>query len=311
MNHYRPEGTAVLTAENREAISSLEGLERALETGAILEAPAVLADAGFNLHVSLGPNLHGVMARDEVQFCPEDESVKDIAILTRVGKPVCFKVIGFRKEGGKTTVHLSRREAQRECMESYVAGLLPGDVIPARITHLENFGAFADIGCGVISLLPIDCISVSRIHHPSARLSVGDNLFTVVRSIDERGRIYISLRELLGTWEENAARFEEGQTVRGTVRSVEPYGIFVELLPNLSGLAEFKENVRPGQSAAVYIKSLIPEKMKVKRILIDATDDVPPPEKLSYFVDTSSTFHMDSWQYSPVDCEKRIGTVFE
>ena len=48
-------------------------------------------------------------------------------------------------------------------MEHYISKLIPGDIIPARITHLEAFGAFADIGCGIVSLLPIDTISVSRI----------------------------------------------------------------------------------------------------------------------------------------------------
>ena len=42
---------------------------------------------------------------------------------------------------------------------------------------------------------------------------------------------------MLGTWAENAALFSPGQTVTGVVRSVEDYGIFVELTPNLAGLA--------------------------------------------------------------------------
>lgn len=58
-------------------------------------------------------------------------------------------------------------------MAEYIAGLTCGDVIPVRITHLEPFGAFADIGCGIVSLLPIDAISVSRIDHPKERFTVG------------------------------------------------------------------------------------------------------------------------------------------
>ena len=89
-------------------------------------------------------------------------------------------------------------------------------------------------------------------------------MFAVVKSVDEHGRVYVSERELLGSWQENVARFSEGQTVRGVVRSVENYGIFVELTPNLAGLAEYREGVTAGQRAAVYIKNIIPEKMKVK-----------------------------------------------
>jgi len=183
-------------------------------------------------------------------------------------------------------------------------------VIPARITHLESFGAFVDIGCGIISLLSIDSISVSRISHPSARLAVGESIYTVVKSIDAQGRIYVSERELLGSWEENAREFSEGQTVKGIIRSVEGYGVFVELRPNLAGLAEYREDVFPGQTAAVYIKSIIPEKMKIKLIIIDAHDAEPERAPLTYFIDTESVTHIDSWTYSPPSSKKIIETVF-
>ena len=311
MNQYKPEGALISTQKNYEYISSPEGLEQALERQVILEAPVLLCDHGFNLHIELCPKMRGIMAKDEVQLPSSDEEVKDIAILTRVGKAVCFKVIGFeRLPSGEVIARLSRRAAQLECMTNYISALLPGDVIPAKITHIESFGAFADIGCGIISLLTIDSISVSRISHPSERLSVGDSIFSVIKAIDERGRIYISERELLGTWEENAALFKEGETVRGIVRSVESYGIFVELRPNLAGLAEFREGVFTGQCAAVYIKSIIPEKMKVKLIIIDTHDEPIAPSGLEYFIDTRGCEHIDSWVYSPRNCKRVIETVF-
>lgn len=310
MNQYKPEGMLISTFENSELISSEKGLERALEKQIIIEAPATLCDQDFNLHVSLGGNIQGIIPRCEVQY-PSCEEVKDIAILTRVGKPVCFKVTGFaRNSYGEKTAILSRRAAQKECYENYIAALMPGDIIPSKITHMESFGAFVDIGCGIISLLSIDSISVSRISHPSARLNVGDTIFTVVKSIDERGRIYVSERELLGSWEENANLFTEGETVRGIVRSVESYGIFVELKPNLAGLAEYKDNVYVGQTAAVYIKSIIPEKMKIKLIIIDSHDAPAFSEPLRYFIDTEKITHIDSWTYSPSSCKRVIETVF-
>ncbi|MBO7305025.1 MAG: S1 RNA-binding domain-containing protein [Clostridia bacterium] len=310
MNQYVPEGNLISTFQNHEYISSYKGLERALENQVILEAPAVLCDHNFNLQVSLGGKIRGIIPREEVQYSKNEET-KDIAILTRVGKPVCFKVMGFeRGVGGETVAVLSRKSAQIECMHNYIDALMPGDIIPTRITHLESFGAFVDVGCGIISLLSIDSISVSRISHPSARLSVGDLIYTVVKSIDKSGRIYVSERELLGSWEENAALFTEGETVRGIVRSVESYGIFVELKPNLAGLAEYREDVLPGQTAAVYIKSIIPEKMKIKLIIIDSHDAPIYPEPLEYFIDTDAVRHIDSWTYSPACCKRVIESVF-
>ena len=310
MNRYMPEGMLISTTKNRDYTSCIEGLEAAYANGVILEAGVTLCDRNFNLHVDLGSKIRAIIPREEVQYVKDDEEIKDIAILTRVGKAVCFKVIGFDKSAGGGTIILSRRAAQLECMQNYIATLIPGDIIPTKITHIENFGAFVDIGCGITSLLSIDCISVSRIAHPSIRLSVGDMIHTVVKSIDSKGRIYVSERELLGSWSENAALFNEGQTVKGVIRSVENYGVFIELRPNLAGLAEYRDDVRPGQTAAVYIKSIIPEKMKIKLIIIDSHDSEEIPDTLEYFIDTASVTHIDSWQYSPPNCKKVIESVF-
>ena len=308
MYPYQPEGSLITGSENQEYLQGRTGLEKAMERGKILESVALLCDSDFCLHFDLG-GMPGKMPREEVVYCRPGESVKDIAVLTRVGKSVCFKVIGFERDADGVSAVLSRREAQKDCMEHYVSGLIPGDIIPAAVTHLENFGAFVDIGCGLVSLLSIDSISVSRISHPRVRFSPGDRIFTVVKSIDDEGRIYVSHRELLGNWEENAALFTPGQTVAGIVRSIEPYGIFVELTPNLAGLAELKEGVEVNQIAAVYIKSILPEKMKIKLIIIDsaAGGTVTP---MRYFTDTREHTHIDTWRYSPSCCERVIESVF-
>lgn len=310
MNMYRPEGMLIHTLKNHEYISTKEGLKRALDTGAILEAPCIMSDNGLNLHVSLGNHVKGILPREEVVHT-EGEDVKEIAILTRVGKTVCFTISGFGKdEDGKPICYLSRRRAQQMCKLNYLDTLMPGDIIDGRVTHLESFGAFVDIGCGVISLLPIDQISISRISHPIERLSVGDYIKAVVRARDSNGRIFLSTKELLGTWEQNASAFHEGETVRGTVRGIMPYGIFVELTPNLAGLAEVREGVRENQGATVYIKSILPDRMKIKLILIDTYDDEPPKGHQTVYIDTEKITHIDRFVYSPPTSTRLIETVF-
>lgn len=315
-NSYCPEGYLFGTRENREYISSRAGLERAKNEGRILEATALLCDSKMRLHVDLYGML-GIIDKCEAVYSVDSGEVKDIAVITRVGKPVCFKVMGFAFEHGKEIAVLSRREAQKECLSAYLCDLIPGDIVPAKVTHLDSFGAFVDVGCGIVSLLSIDCISVSRISHPSDRLCVGDRIFTVIKSIDrDTGRIFVSMRELLGTWLENAAEFEVGQTVAGIVRSVESYGVFVELAPNLAGLAEIREGTadadiaRVGEYAAVYIKSILPDRMKIKLVLIDSYGGSVPSRKLKYFIDGSSISHIDRWRYSPPEASKTIETVF-
>jgi len=236
---YVPEGVLLKTAENRGYLRSRQSLIAAMETGAVVESIALLCDcAAMQLTVELPDGIRGIIPREE---CCTGE-IKDIAVITRVGKPIQFKIRSI--EGN--TAYLSRRAAQEECMEQYISRLVPGDIIPARVTHMEPFGAFCDIGCGIVSLLTVDRISVSRISHPSDRFRVGDRIDAIVSAAEESGRIYLTHRELLGTWEENASEFAPGQTVTGIVRSVEDYGIFVELAPNLAGLAEPVPGVSAG-----------------------------------------------------------------
>ena len=307
MKGYQPEGWNIDTTENRYMISSPSTVYEAMNRGDILEARATMCDYEHNLIVELGC-MKGIIPREEGSIGIREGKVKDIALISRVGKPVSFIVDSvYPDQNGKLCARLSRRRAQEKCFSEYISGLRMGDVIDAKITHLEPFGAFCDIGCGIIALLPIDSISVSRISHPSDRFERGDDIKAVVRSIDSNGRITLSGKELFGTWEENAGLFSQGQTVSGKVRSVESYGIFIELTPNLAGLAELREGVKVGQTASVYIKSINPEKMKIKLAIVDSFPENDEPLPFKYYYDGN---HVDKWQYSPAKSSKIIESIF-
>ena len=305
MQVFYPEGRRIDRPQNRAYLSSADSLMEAMHKGVILEARAMLCDSAHNLSVDLGC-MKGIIPRGEGAVGIREGTVRDIAILSRVGYPVCFTVTAIERDGDQPRAILSRAEAQRRCIERMILSLRPGDVIPARVTHLEPFGAFCDIGCGVVALMPIDAISVSRIEHPDARFTVGMDIYAVVKS-RVGTRITLSHKELLGTWEENADRFMIGETVTGVIRSVENYGAFVELTPNLAGLAELRDDLRVGQLVSVYIKNIIPQKMKVKLIVIDVLGDPGEPQPPAY-VQTAG--HIDRFVYSPESCGKVIVTDF-
>ncbi|MEG2003434.1 MAG: S1 RNA-binding domain-containing protein [Clostridia bacterium] len=309
MNEYLPEGKISSAAACREYLSDLAGLENAIADDVILEGKAVLCDSERNLHVELGNGLVGIIPPDECVYDENKSEIKAIAVISRVGKSVCFKVRDIKSNVyGKTEIILSRRAAQRECRQVYISSLKSGDVISAKVTHIEPFGAFVDIGCGIVSLLSIDCMSVSRISHPSDRFFVGQYIKAVVRQpTDEYGRITLSHRELLGTWEENAALFGIGQTVTGVVRSIEKYGVFIELTPNLAGLAEYRDGLEQGDCVSVYIKNILPDKMKIKLVVIDKSENGRMCGKCNYFYDGE---HMEYWRYSPENSVKLVETVF-
>lgn len=308
MCEFYPEGVRADLPENRAAFTSLDALKRAKASQAILESRAIVCDTRHNLIVEMGA-WRGMIPREEGAIGISDGSTRDIAIISRVNKPVSYIITGLEQAGeGAVIPILSRRAAQEICLEKYVKRLRPGDIIEARVTRLDHFGCFVDIGCGLPSLIPIDAISVSRISHPDDRFMPGQMIHAVVKGVEENGRVSLTHKELLGSWEENAARFSPGETVSGIIRSVESYGIFVELTPNLAGLAEPKEGVEVGQQASVYIKSLIPERMKVKLIIVDAFDAPPRASSFSYFTQAD---HIARWRYSPECCSRVVETVFD
>ncbi len=305
---FFPEGHLWKTPQNQQTIATIEGLQEAMAHQSIVEAKAVLCDNQHNLWVEM-PACQGMIPRNQGALGIETGAVRDIALIARVGRPVCFTVERLiPQENRPPLAILSRINAQQQCRRQYLERLIPGDVISARITHLEPFGAFCDVGCGIPSLIPIDSISVSRIFHPKERFFPGQTIKAVVTAMDDQGKLHLSHKELLGTWEENAGLFCPGETVTGIVRTVESYGSFVELTPNLAGLAEPKEGVLAGQQAAVFIKSMIPEKMKVKLIIVNTASCQEPPRELRYFFKGK---HLSRWQYSPAGCQKSMVSHFD
>ncbi len=304
---YHPEGTLIDTEENRSMTATEQGLMQAMASGRILEARVATCDANHDLWVNL-PCMKGMIPREEGAVGIAEGELRDIALIARVGKPVCFQVQRIiTQPDGQPLAILSRRSVQEQCSAQYLSRLTAGDVIDARVTHLEPFGAFVDIGCGIVSMIPIDAISISRISHPSDRFTVGQCVRAIVKGV-QGNRICLTHKELLGTWEENAARFHVGETTCGIVRSVEKYGVFIELMPNLAGLAELRQPVEIGQRTSVYIKALIPEKLKVKLILVDVCEDSCKPDPIEYFYHGD---HMDRWIYTPEGSGKFIETVFD
>ncbi|MBE6860417.1 MAG: 30S ribosomal protein S1 [Ruminococcus sp.] len=307
MEKFRPEGCLYNTPENQKYISTEENLNEAISNKYLLEARAIVCDSNHNLIVDL-PCMKGIIPREEGALGIAEGATRDIALISRVNKPVRFIPLRIETDmyGHKVAI-LSRKEAQEQCRNEYVSKLKAGNIIEARVTHLEQFGCFVDIGCGIPSLIPIDTISVSRISHPSDRFTAGQIIKAIVKSNCD-GRICLTHKELLGTWEENASQFEVGETVSGIVRSVEDYGVFIELTPNLAGLAELRPDIKVGESVSVYIKAIIPEKMKIKLIVVDVCEKLQTTEKMKYF---SNDTHIDKWIYTPDSASKVIETVFE
>ena len=148
--------------------------------------------------------------------------------------------------------------------------LTEGAIVDGIVKNIRPYGTFVEIGEGTVCLLHIEDSSVVRIKSPYDRFNIGQKIKVMIKSIDEeQNRIALTYKELLGTWEENVEGFEQGMVVKGIAREAEKHknGIFIELKPNLVGLAEYKENIQYGQEVSVFIKKIIPEKKKIKLII--------------------------------------------
>ena len=302
MLEYRAEGLCRNANHLRR-----EELYHCITTGEVLQSTALAYDTERRLRFELSGQRAYMPFEECVDVAPHEE-IKDIAVLTRVGRATCFVITGTETdENGEEVFLLSRALAQRLCRRQYLDTLEAGSVIPCTVTHIENFGAFCDIGCGIAALLPIDCLSVSRISSPADRVQVGQQLLCAIKNRDPQGRIVLTLRELLGTCSENAACFAPGETVVGIVRSVEDYGVFIEISPNLAGLAEADRSLHPGQAVSVYIKNILPDKMKIKLVVVNKNLAQPLRFEPHYFVTRG---RIKKWTYSTPQSRKQIETVF-
>lgn len=226
-------------------------------------------DDKYNLHINLGDGLNGIIPREEVEAINIDSQgiPKESLCTGKVHRYVQFKV----KSAEDDKVFLSRKDVQNDALNWIREDIEEGQEVCGIVKNIKPYGAFIEIGGGVVGLAHIEDLSVARIKSPYERLKIGQKINIVVKSIDrDNGRVILSYKDTLGTWEENIKEFKEGTKVKGIIRETEKNrnGIFVELTPNLVGMAEYKENLKYGESVNVYIKKIIPEKKKIKLVII-------------------------------------------
>ena len=164
----------------------------------------------------------------------------------------------------------SRKDVQQEVLNSVKTDLKVGDNIKGIVKNITPYGAFIDIGGGVVGLAYIEDLSVARIKTPYERLKIGQNVNIVVKSINrENGKISLSYKDTLGTWEENAKKFSVGMNVKGIIRETEKNknGVFIEITPNLVGMAEYSEGLEYGKTVDVHIKKIDYDKKKIKLVI--------------------------------------------
>lgn len=305
MSKYSPE---YMTHRNTESLT-LNAVKQAIRMQSILEARVIKCDSDNNLTLDIGKNIIGIIPFDELEYHPDGSPVKAASATSRVNRHVKYTPIDVRKDGDVFVVDCSRKQVQKMCYDNYIANLTPGDVIDAYVLKVMNYGIFCDIGCGIVALLPTNNISVTHIVNPTVELKGISTLRVVVNSIDENYRVELTHKELLGTWEEEAADFEADDVIYGTVLSVEDYGVFIRLGQNLSGLADVTDfELKPGDLVSARIQIIQSKNMKVKLTIIDKIETTEDScLRFHYRVNES---HIKDWVYSTPTAKKQIESHF-
>lgn len=156
-----------------------------------------------------------------------------------VGKDLDVKVIDANEEEGKYIV--SEKAVWETRQESVISKYKVGDTVEGAITAVTDFGAFVKFDTNLEGLVHISEIAWQRIDDPRDVLKVGDRVRAEILNI-EGSKIFLSMKKLMtDPWQEVGEKYKVNQWVTGRVLKINPFGLFVELDPDIHGLAHISE----------------------------------------------------------------------
>lgn len=249
----------------------IEQLEEIQKTKQVLEMKVESIDDSFNMIGYVGDSIKAILPRQEASSVVEDDGLVDTKhIVNKAGKKVeaCIKEI-ITEADGNIVVVMSKKILELKVRKWMYMHLKPGMKMRGIVRSLTDYAAFVDVGGGVTGMLKLQDITDINVNHTSDVLKLGQRIHVIVKKYDrDTGKIELSYKENLGTFESNVKKLKEGDIVEGIIRNRMKTGIFVELKPNLVGIAEHVNGVEYGQKVLVSIKRINMEKKKIKVIII-------------------------------------------
>lgn len=164
-------------------------------------------------------------------------------ILTRlrkfIGQEVPVKVISCDKENNKLI--FSEKAVKADEVQAKIEKYKVGDKVVGKVTGIVDFGLFVSIDPQIEGLVHISEVSWSRVTDLNKVFKVGDEVSTIIISVDD-GRVSLSIKRLLpDPWVSAASKYQVGQVVSGEVTKITPFGAFVALSPQIDGLVHISE----------------------------------------------------------------------
>lgn len=160
----------------------------------------------------------------------------------QVGDHVRVKVLSFNGETERVSLGLKQitEDPWVTASEKYV----PGTVVRGKVVSLKDYGAFIELQEGIEGLVHISEMSwTRRVKHPSKMVAVGDMVEAVVLDVDVKAnRISLGMKQLEpNPYEQLTEKYPPGTVVRGKVRNIADFGIFVEIEEGIDGLVHISD----------------------------------------------------------------------
>jgi small subunit ribosomal protein S1 len=207
-----------------------------MEVGATMEG-TVKNITDFGVFVDLG-GVDGLLHITDLSW----GRVGHPSEVVQLDQKIMVKILDYDKERQRISIGL--KQLQPHPWEGVEEKYPVGKRVTGRVVSIARYGGFVELEKGLEGLIHISEMSwTHHIKHPSAMLSVGDEIEVVILNIDKEGRkISLGLKQVEpDPWENLEAKYAIGSKHGGHVRDLVPFGAFVELEDGIDGLVHISD----------------------------------------------------------------------
>ncbi len=207
-----------------------------MEPGQVLEG-TVKNITDFGVFIDLG-GVDGLLHITDLSW----GRVKHPSEVVQMGQKLNVVVLDYDKE--RQRISLGLKQLQPHPWENIDEKYKEGDVVEGRVVSITDYGAFVELEKGIEGLVHISEMSwTEHIKHPSQKVQLGQTVKVKILNIDKEGKkISLGMKQLEpNPWEDIAERYPPGTVLRGTVRNLTNFGVFVELEPGIDGLVHISD----------------------------------------------------------------------
>ena len=230
-----------VVVSRRAVLEASQGAERqallsSLQEGATVKG-IVKNITDYGAFVDLG-GIDGLLHITDLAW----RRVKHPSEVLAVGDEVEAKVLKFDQE--KNRVSLGLKQLGEDPWIGLARRYPPSTRLFGKVSNLTDYGAFVEIESGIEGLVHVSEMDwTNKNVHPAKVVSLGDEVEVMILEIDEdRRRISLGMKQCKANpWEEFASNFNKGDKVKGSIKSITDFGIFVGLPGGIDGLVHLSD----------------------------------------------------------------------